>query len=107
MNAAPTQERAAPRCSRPDARSAVKHRPADVVPQPLVVKDELANRLRELITLPLALESPCGLALAFHRRCTCGLDRIGRRTALVRRYIRKHRVLASRVRGLHYSITAV
>jgi hypothetical protein len=40
----------------PDARSAVKHRPADVIPQPLVVKYELANRFRELVTLPLALE---------------------------------------------------
>ncbi len=56
------------RCWRPAARSAVKHRPADVVPQPLVVKYELANRLRELVTLPLALESPCALALAFRAR---------------------------------------
>ena len=46
----------------PYARSAVKHRPADVVTQPLVVKYELANRLRELVTLPLALKSPCGRA---------------------------------------------
>jgi hypothetical protein len=52
------------------ARSAVKHRPADVVPQPLVIKYELANRLRELVTLPLALESPYGLALAFRRGST-------------------------------------
>jgi hypothetical protein len=46
------------------ARSAVKHRPADVVSQPLVVEHELANRLRELVTLPLTLESPRGIALA-------------------------------------------
>jgi hypothetical protein len=39
-----------------DARSALKHRPADVVPQPLVIKYELANSLRQLITLPLALD---------------------------------------------------
>src|SRR5690349_2368461 len=64
--------------------SAVKHRPADVVPQPLVVKDELANRLRELVTLPPALESPCGLAFAFRCARTCGLDRIGGRTEFVR-----------------------
>jgi hypothetical protein len=63
-------------------RSAVKHRPADVVPQPLVVKHELANRLRELVTLPLALDSPCGFAL--RRSSTYGLDRIGGRTELVR-----------------------
>jgi hypothetical protein len=40
----------------PDARSAVKHRPADVVSQPLVVKYEIVNLLRELVTLPLAFE---------------------------------------------------
>jgi hypothetical protein len=33
-------------CRRPDALSAVEHRPADVVPQSLVVEYELANRLR-------------------------------------------------------------
>lgn len=43
--------------------SAVEHRPADVVAQSLVVEDELANRLRELVALPLALESPRGLTL--------------------------------------------
>jgi hypothetical protein len=34
---------------RPDALLAVEHRPADVVPQPLVVEYELAERLRELV----------------------------------------------------------
>src|SRR3982074_2459578 len=47
------------------ALSAVEHRPADVVPQPLVVEYELANRLRELVALPPGLESPCALALSF------------------------------------------
>jgi hypothetical protein len=61
----------------PDAGSAVKHRPADVVPQSLVVDYEVAYRPRQLVTLPLALESPCCLALAFWPCCTCGLDRIG------------------------------
>src|SRR5207248_182619 len=42
--------------------SAVEHRPADVVPQPLVVEYELANRLRELVALPPALEPPCAVA---------------------------------------------
>jgi len=88
------------RCWRADARSAVKHRPADVVPQPLVVKYELANRLRELVTLPPALESPCDLALAFRRASTCGLDRIGGRTELVRGDVRDGPGLASSVRGM-------
>ncbi len=85
---------------RPDARSAVKHRPADVVPQPLVVKYELANRVRELVTLPLALESPGGHSLAFRCSSTCGLDRIGGRTELVRGDVSDGPGLASSVRGM-------
>jgi hypothetical protein len=82
------------------ARSAVKHRPADVIPQPLVVCYELANRLRELVTLPLALESPCALTLAFRRASTCGLDRIGGRTELVRGDVRDSPGLAGSLRGM-------
>jgi hypothetical protein len=47
------------------------------------MKHERANSFRQLIALPLALESPCSLALAFGCSSTCGLDRIGR-TKLVR-----------------------
>ena len=84
----------------PRARSAVKRGPADVVPQTLVVKHELANGLRELVTLPLALESPGGLALAFWYGSTCGLDRIGGRTEFVRGDVRDGPGLASSVRGM-------
>src|SRR6266403_6223843 len=80
--------------------SAVEHRPADVVPQPLVVEDELANRLRELVALPPALESPCALALSFRRGSTCGLDRIGGRTELVRGDVCDGRGLAGSERGM-------
>src|SRR5919202_1256719 len=69
---------------RPDALSAVEHRPADVVPQQLVLEYELANRRRELVTLPPALASPCALALSCRRGSTCSLDRIGGRAELVR-----------------------
>src|ERR1700746_2457963 len=82
------------------ARSAVKHRPADVVTQPLVVKYERANRLRELVTLPPALEPPCAVALAFRRVSACGLDPIGARTELVRGDVRDGPGLASSVRGM-------
>ncbi len=78
----------------------IKHRPADVVPQPLVVKYEFANCVRELVTLPLALESPCGLALALRRSSTCGLDRIGGRTELVRGDVRDDPGLAGSIRGM-------
>jgi hypothetical protein len=83
-----------------DALSAVEDRPADGVPQPLVVEDELANRLRELVALPPALESPCALALSFRRGSTCGLDRIGGRTKFVRGDVRDSRGLANSVRGM-------
>src|ERR1700756_2936857 len=85
---------------RPNARSAVKHRPADVVPQPLVVKYELADRLRELVTLPPALEAACGVALAVRRGSACGFDRVGGRTELVRGHVRDDPGLASCVRGM-------
>src|SRR5258706_14028989 len=89
------------RCAtRPDALSAVEHRPADVVPQPLIVEHELANRLRELVALPPALESPCPLALSFRRGSACGFDRICGRTKLVRGDVRDYRRLAGSVRGM-------
>src|SRR5260370_9346318 len=84
----------------PPAFSAVEHRAADVVPQPLVVEYELTNRLRELVALPPALESPCALALSFRRGSTCGLDRIGGRTELVRGDVCDGRGLAGSIRGM-------
>src|SRR5450759_1910303 len=86
--------------TRPNSLLAVEHRPADVVPQPLVVEYELANRLRELVALPPARESPCALALPFRRGSTCGLDRIGGRTELVRGDVCDDRRLAGSVRGM-------
>src|SRR5439155_23386204 len=79
---------------------AVEHRPADVVTQLLVVEYELADRLRELVALPPALESSCPLALSFRRGGTCGLDRVGGRTELVRRDVCDGRGLAGSVRGM-------
>src|SRR5439155_3508704 len=87
-------------CQRPDALLAVKHGPADVVPQPLVVEYELADGIRELVALPPALESPCALALTFRRGGACGPDRIGGGTELVRRDVCDDRRLAGSVRGM-------
>ena len=53
-----------------------------------VVEVELADRVWELVTLPPALQSRCALPLAFRRASTCGLDRIGGRTELVRGDVR-------------------
>ncbi len=66
----------------------------------LFVEYEIANRLRELITLPAALESRCTVVLAFRRTGTCALDRIGGRTELVRSDVRDDPGLASGVRGM-------
>src|ERR1700682_50377 len=84
----------------PDALSALEDRPADVVPQPLVVEYELANRFRELVALPPALQAPCALALSFRRGGTCGLDRVGGRTELMRSDVCDDRRLAGSVRGM-------
>ena len=87
--------------SRPtDVRSAIKDQPADVISQPLVVKYELADRVRELITLPLALESPCGLGFAVRRGSTGSLDRIVGGAELVRGDVCNGRGLASSVCGV-------
>src|ERR1035437_2027036 len=84
----------------PHGRRAVKDWPADVVPQTLVVKHEFANPLRELVTLPVALESPGGLTLAFWRGSTCGLDRISGGPEFVRGDVCDGPGLASGVRGM-------
>ena len=80
--------------------SAVKHRPADVVPQRLVIQYEHPNHLRKLVTLPSTLESPCGLALSFRRGCTCCLDRIRGSAELMRGDVGDGRRLAGGVRGM-------
>jgi hypothetical protein len=94
-------------CWRPDARSAVKHRPADLVPQPLVVKYELTDRHRELVTLPPALRSPRGLALAFRRGSPCCLDRVRGSAKLVRGDVRNGPGLARSVGGIPCCSTQV
>ena len=68
--------------------------------RPLVVKHELADRLRDLVTLPLALEPSCALALAVRRVGTYGLDGIGGRTELVRGDVWHGPGLASGVGGM-------
>ena len=52
------------RCWHPDALSAIEYEPANFVAQPLIVQNKIANRLRELVALPTALESPCALGLS-------------------------------------------
>jgi hypothetical protein len=66
----------------------------------LVVKYELANRVRELVALPSALSSACSFGFFARRGSSDGLDRIGGRTELVRGDVRHGRGLASSVGGV-------
>jgi hypothetical protein len=91
----------------PDARSAVEYRPADAVPQLLVVKHELANHPRQLVALPLALEPACGFGLGLRRSGPRGLDRIGGRTELVRGDVSDDCGLASCIGGIPWRPTQV
>jgi hypothetical protein len=75
--------------------STFEHRPADLVAQPLVVEDEVADRIRELFALPPALESSGARSLVRGSGRTRCLDRIGRSTELVCGDMRHHRGLAS------------
>jgi hypothetical protein len=70
--------------------------------QPLVAEDELANRLRELVALPQALEAPRAVAHSFWRGSMCGLEPIGGRTEFVRGDVCDGRGLAGRVRGVPF-----
>jgi len=63
--------------------SAVEDRPAEVVPQTLVIQDQFPDSVRKLIALPLALASTSSLGLPRWNRGAYGLDRIGGRTELV------------------------
>lgn len=83
-----------------DASSAVEDRPADVVPQSLVVEYKFPNRLWELLALPPALKPACCLGLAVWRSGTGGLDCIGGRAEFVGSDVRHGASLASRVRGV-------
>jgi hypothetical protein len=57
--------------------------------------------------LPLAFESPCGVALAFRCGGTCGLDRVGGRTEFVRGDVCDGPGLASSVCGMPCGPTQV
>ena len=70
-----------------------------MVPQPLVVEDERANRIRQLVTLPTALLPSGILACSFRRSGARSLDRVGSCTKLVGGDMCHYRCLPSRIRG--------
>src|SRR5689334_13092025 len=63
--------------------SAVEHRPADVVSQPLIIDDQFTNRIWELFTLPAALEPAGAFALAESGSRAGRFDSVGRRAEFV------------------------
>jgi hypothetical protein len=75
--------------TRPSRPPAVEDRRTDVVSQRLIVKDEVADGIRELFALPAALE-PAGALLSSEGRRTRRLDRIGGSTELVCGDMRHH-----------------
>jgi hypothetical protein len=81
-------------------QSTIKHQPANLVSQPLIIQDEFTDRLWELFTLPTALEPTGALCFVFEGRRTHGLDRVGRRTKFVRGDVRHHSRLTSSVGGV-------
>jgi len=80
--------------------SVVEHRPTDTVAQPLVVKDEISNRLWELLALPLALQPAGVFALAFRGSRAGRFDSVGRSTELVCGDMRHHCRLAGSICGV-------
>src|SRR5690606_14320674 len=63
--------------------SAIEYPPANVVSEPLVVQNKLANLGRKLFTLPMAFE-PTEAFLLISRSCRAHrLDRVGRSTELM------------------------
>jgi hypothetical protein len=80
--------------------STVEDRPADVVSQSLIVEDQLANGIRELFALPLALEPAGALRLETRGRRAHGLDRVRRGPKLVRGDVRHNGRLAGSERGV-------
>jgi hypothetical protein len=66
----------------------------------LVVEDQLANHVRQLVPLPLALASPGRHALAVGGRSANGLDRVGGGTEIVFGDVRDAGGLTSGVCGM-------
>lgn len=80
--------------------SAVKYRPADFVPQALIVQDKLADRIRKLAALPVTL-APAGIpALTRGGSRASSLDRVGRCAEFMRGDMGDDRRLTGRKCGM-------
>ena len=61
-----------------NGRLAVEHRPADFVSQPLVIQHKIADRIRQLLALPLTFLPTGAFTLAVWRSRAYRLDCVGR-----------------------------
>src|SRR5438445_13636503 len=82
------------------AVSAVEHKPAQLVSQPLVVEHKFSDLVGELSALPLAFEAASRLAFVFSRCRSHRPDRVGGSTELVGRHMANRRGLAGSVRSM-------
>jgi hypothetical protein len=59
--------------------SAVEYEPADFVSQPLIIQNKIANLIRQLLMLPLTLQTACSRSIPFTHSdgCPRSLDCIG------------------------------
>ncbi len=80
--------------------SAVEHKPAQLVAEPLVVEHKFSDLVGELGALPLALQPASRHAVVFSRCRLRGPDRVGRSTEFVGRHMAHRRGLAGSVRGM-------
>jgi hypothetical protein len=80
--------------------SAVEHKPAQLVAQPLVVEHKFSDRVGELGALPLALQTAGLHAVVFSRRRPRSPDRVGRGSEFVGRHMAHRRGLGGSVRGM-------
>jgi hypothetical protein len=80
--------------------SAVEYRPADIVSQPLIVQNKIANGIWQLVALPAALEAAAALALAFRRSRARSPDRVGCGAEFMRGNVRDRRRLTGSICGI-------
>jgi hypothetical protein len=81
-------------------RSAGEHAPTDVVPESLVVQDELTDRIGQLFALPQALQPARVVGPVAMDSCTDGPDGVGGGTEFVRRDMSDGRRLTCGVGGV-------
>lgn len=81
-------------------RLAVERRPADSVTQPLVIQHKIADRIRQLLALPLTFLPTGAFTLAVWHSRAYRLDCVGRSTELVCGDMRHRCRLAGSMRGV-------